>query len=104
MFRIHSPRNALARSFLFASATVLVLPVVAGAQTPGETLPPVTVTAPEQKRATAVRPPRASTRSAGAPRPARAPTAPQIASDQGRGAPAALGVLTVQQALAEINQ
>ncbi|MFL6791641.1 MAG: TonB-dependent receptor family protein [Bradyrhizobium sp.] len=104
MFRIHSPRNALARSFLFASATVLVLPVVAGAQTPGETLPPVTVTAPEQKRATAVRPPRASTRSARAPRPARAPTAPQIASDQGRGAPAALGVLTVQQALAEINQ
>ena len=62
----------------------------------------MTVTAPEQKRATSARPPRSAARSARTVRQVRAP-APQTAGDQGQGGRGALAVLSAQQALTEIN-
>jgi iron complex outermembrane receptor protein len=98
MFRILSP----VRSTMLASAAVLVSPFSALAQAEKPNLPPVTVTAPEQKRAATVRPPRDAARSARTARSARSPT-PPVPSDQGQGTRGALAVLNAQQALAEIN-
>ena len=98
-FVLHHPR---ARSTLLASAAIFVLPFSAEAQSERQSLPPVTVTAPEQKRAAGVRPPRSAARSAPALRQVRAP-APPTASDQGQGGRGALAVLSAQQALTEIN-
>jgi iron complex outermembrane receptor protein len=103
MFPIQSLPSALARSLLLASAGVLVLPFSAVAQTNRQDpLPPVTVEAPQPKRAAAARSPQRS--GARAARLARVPaaTAPPVASDQTRGP--ALTVLTVQQALRDIQQ
>ncbi len=101
MFRVSSWASVRARSLLLASVSVVVLPFAAFAQTRQDPLPSVTVDAPQTKRAAAARSPQRS--GARAARPARAPTAaPQIASNQ--GSRAALGVLSVQQALTEINQ
>ena len=101
MFRLASPVG-LVRSTLLASAAMFVSPFGAEAQTRPSSLPPVTVTAPEQQRATSARPPRSAARSARAVRQARAP-APQTAGDQGQGGRGALAVLSAQQALTEIN-
>ena len=91
------------RSFLLASAAAIVS-ASAAAQTPQQApLPPVTIDAPQQKRATAVRPSQRNTA-----RPARAsrvrnpaPVVPVVNNDA-RGP--ALTVLTVQQALRDIQQ
>ncbi len=101
MYRIPSPFGRV-RSTLLASAAVLVSPFGAEAQTERSNLPPVTVTAPEQKRAASARPPRSATQSARAVRQVRAP-APQTAADQGQGGRGALAVMSAQQALTEIN-
>ena len=101
MFRLASPAG-LARSTLLASAAIFVIPFGAEAQSERQSLPPVTVTAPEQKRAAGVRPPRSAARSAPALRQVRAP-APPTASDQGQGVRGALAVMSAQQALTEIN-
>ena len=100
MFRLASPPG-LMRSTLLASAAVFVSPLSAEAQSERQSLPPVTVTAPEQKRAASARPPRNPARSARAVRQVRAP-APQT-GDQGQGGRGALAVLSAQQALTEIN-
>ena len=101
MFRLASRR--LARSTLLASAAISVIPLSAEAQGTGQSLPPVTVTAPEQKRAASVRPPRSAPRPTSNVRQVRAP-APPAASDQGQGTRGALAILSAQQALTEINQ
>jgi iron complex outermembrane receptor protein len=100
MFRLASPVG-LMRSTLLASAAVFMSPFSAEAQSERQSLPPVTVTAPEQKRAASARPPRSAARSARSVRQVRAP-APQ-AGDQGQGGRGALAVLSAQQALTEIN-
>ena len=102
MSRVHSFPSVFARSLLFSSAAV-VISASAGAQTNSQgPLPPVTVEAPQQKRAAAVRSPqRSGARTARASRVRNAPVAP-IANDLARGP--ALTVLTVQQALRDIQQ
>ena len=57
MFR-YSPPAGLVRSTLLASAAVFGSPFDAEAQSERTNLPPVTVTAPEKKRAGSSRPPR----------------------------------------------
>jgi len=101
MFRLASPPG-LVRSTLLASAAIFVSPFGAEAQTERSSLPPVTVTAPEQKRAASARPQPNPARSARAVRQVRAP-APPAAVDQGQGGRGALTVLSAQQALTEIN-
>ena len=101
MFRLSSTASR-AGSTLLASAAIFAVPLSVQAQDTGRSLPPVTVTAPEQKRA-AARPPRSAAPSARTVRQARAP-APPAAGDQGQGARGALAVMSAQQALTEINQ
>jgi iron complex outermembrane receptor protein len=104
MFR-YSPPAGLVRSTLLASAAVFGSPFDAEAQSERTNLPPVTVTAPEKKRAGSSRPPRNVAQSARAVRQARNPAStPQVPSDQGQGVRGALAVLSAQQALTEINQ
>src|SRR5215217_2720652 len=100
MFRLAS-HVGLMRSTLLASAAVLVSPLSAEAQSERQSLPPVTVTAPERQRAASARPPRSAARSPRAVRQVRVP-APQT-GDQGQGGRGALAVLSAQQALTEIN-
>jgi iron complex outermembrane receptor protein len=100
MFRLASPAG-LARRALLASTALFASSLGAEAQTERSNLPPVTVTAPEQKRAATARPPRAAAPSARAVRPVRAP-APPVAGE-GQGTRGALAVLSAQQALTEIN-
>ena len=101
MFCIPPPVGVV-RSTLLASAAVFVFPFDAEAQSERTNLPPVTVTAPEQKRAAATRPPRAAARSA-RPVPARNPASTPQVSSEGQGLRGALAVLSAQQALTEIN-
>jgi iron complex outermembrane receptor protein len=89
------------RRTLLASAAVFVSPLSAEAQGERQSLPAVTVTAPDVKRAASARPPRSAARTARAVRQVRAP-APQT-GDQGQGGRGALAVLSAQQALTEIN-
>ena len=91
------------RSTLLASAAVFVSPFDAEAQSERTNLPPVTVTAPEQKRAAGVRPPRSAARSRARGPGAQSRRAPQPPSEQGQGGRGALAVLSAQQALTEIN-
>ena len=100
MFRLASPVG-LVRGTLLASAAVLVSPFSAEAQTERSQLPPVTVTAPEKKRAASARPLGNAPRSARAVRQVQAPV-PQSAGE-GQGVRGALAVLSAQQALTEIN-
>ncbi|MGE9010554.1 TonB-dependent receptor domain-containing protein [Leptospira interrogans] len=98
MFRYHLPAGALACAAVFASAP-------AGAQTNTQSsLPPVTVDAPTSQRAVSARAPqRSAARTARASRVRNpAPVAPPVASEPARGP--ALTVLTVQQAIREIQQ
>nr|GAJ35613.1 probable tonB-dependent receptor yncD precursor [Bradyrhizobium sp. DOA9] len=66
-------------------------------------LPPVTVDAPREKRASPARTQRTAARSTRARAPAIAP-AQSTAASEGASVPGALTVLTAQQALSEINQ
>ena len=98
MFRYHLPAGALACAAVFAS-------VPAGAQTNTQSsLPPVTVDAPTPQRTISARAPqRSAARTARASRVRNpAPVAPPVASEPARGP--ALTVLTVQQAIREIQQ
>ena len=92
----------LVRSTLLASAAIFVIPPSAEAQDTRQNLPPVSVTAPDQKRAASARPARNAARSTRAVQQARAPS--PVAGDQGQGVRGALAVLSAQQALTEINQ
>ena len=102
MFRLASPVG-LMRSTLLASAAVFVSPFEAEAQSERTNLPPVTVTAPEQKRAAGVRPPRSAARSPRAVQARNPAAATQPPSEQGQGGRGALAVLSAQQALTQIN-
>ncbi|MET0677407.1 MAG: TonB-dependent receptor plug domain-containing protein, partial [Bradyrhizobium sp.] len=102
MFRLLPARHA-ARHALLVSAAVLVAPIDAEAQSSGTSLPAVTVTAPDQPRASRARP-RNTVQAPRAVRQARNPAPPpQVPSDQGRGVRGALAVMSAQQALTEIN-
>jgi iron complex outermembrane recepter protein len=105
MYRIHQPLSAPARLLLLASTATFISVAPAGAQTRSQDpLPPVTIDAPQQKRATAVRlPPRSAARSARSSRATRVPTAPAQTANQG-ATPGALTVLTIQQAYREMSQ
>lgn len=102
MLRCHAGRGV---SIVAVQAALLASSSGAFAQGSSAVLPPITVEAPQQKRASAVRPPRNSARSARFMRSPRTALSPQqTVSEQSAGAPGALTVLTAQQALAEINQ
>ncbi|MGY4506716.1 iron complex outermembrane receptor protein [Bradyrhizobium sp. USDA 3650] len=91
-------------SVVAIQAALLASSSGAFAQSGSAVLPPITVEAPQQKRVSAIRPPRNSARSAHATRSLRTTPSPQqTASEQSAGALGALTVLTAQ-ALAEINQ
>ena len=98
MFRYHLPAGALACAAVFAS-----VPAVAQTNTQSS-LPPVTVDAPTPQRAISVRAPqRSAARTARASRVRNpAPVAPPVANEPARGP--ALTVLTVQQAIRDIQQ
>ncbi|MFB9267781.1 TonB-dependent receptor family protein [Bradyrhizobium erythrophlei] len=92
------------RGYVLASSAIILVSPANAQSNSQQGLPPVTVEAPQQTRATTARPPQNATRSARAVRPARAPAAPvQPVADQGNGSRAALAVLSAQQALKEIN-
>jgi iron complex outermembrane recepter protein len=103
MFRHRPNSGGLARTLLASAAMLVAAPALA--QTSSQTaLPPVTVDPPQQQRVSAPRAPqRNSARVARVSRVRTAPpaTAP-VASDLARGP--ALTVLTVQQALRDIQQ
>ncbi|MCA1470019.1 TonB-dependent receptor [Bradyrhizobium sp. IC3195] len=92
-----------ARKILLASASALVVPSSAIAEENRRELPPVTVDAPREKRASPARAQRTPARSTRAHAPATARPQPTAASE-GTPGPGALAVLTAQQALSEINQ
>ena len=95
MFRLESPAG-LARSALLASAALIVLPLSAEAQSERQSLPPVTVTAPEQRRAATARPAPQSRPAARAARltPVRNPAPASTPQTTGLETPAG-GSLTV---------
>ena len=98
----HDVSRAFARSLLLASAAAIVSVSAAAQTSPQPPLPAITVDAPQQKRAAAARPPQRSVApSARASRVSNPAVAP-VASDQARGT--SLTVLTVQQALRDIQQ
>ena len=104
MIRYHSASRALAYGLTLVGTAILVsIPAVAQTN-PQSALPPVTVDAPKQQRATAVRSlQRAAARTTRASRVRNpVPVAPVVANEQARGP--ALTVLTVQQALRDIQQ
>jgi iron complex outermembrane recepter protein len=99
----HLVSRALTCSFVLASGAALVSVSAVAQINPQAPLPPITVDAPQQKRATAVRPPQRSTVRAARVSRLRTPAAvAPIANDRARGP--ALTVLTVQQALRDIQQ
>ncbi|MBR1120669.1 TonB-dependent receptor [Bradyrhizobium lablabi] len=103
MVRHRSIPGGLARSVV-ASAAILAAAPAFAQDSPQTTLPPVTVEPPRQQRVTAPRAPqRSAARTTRAPRVRTTPpaTAP-VASDLARGP--ALTVLTVQQAIRDIQQ
>lgn len=89
------------RSIMLASAATLVSLSAHAQSGPSPTLPPVTVDAPQQKRAVAARPPRSGAVATG--RAARRPVA-VTAQPVAASVPGSLTVLTAQQALREIQQ
>jgi iron complex outermembrane receptor protein len=95
------PASMRLRSVLLTSAAVLVsIPAVAQTSQQ-DPLPPVTIDAPQQKRAAAARPPRSSAPSTRAP---RRPVAATLQTAQAPSVPGSLTVATAQQALREIQQ
>ncbi len=102
MSRAHPVSSVFARSFLLASAAAIVSVSAAAQTSPQAPLPAITVDAPQQKRAAAARPPqRSGARATRVSRVNAAAVAP-VAGDQARGP--ALTVLSVQQALRDIQQ
>ena len=104
MSRISSPPIAHARALLIASVSFFALPATGSAQS-GPQLPAVTVDPPQQQRQVApqAKPNRErATRTARARKPAPSPVQP-VPGERGQSG-AALAVLSVQQALKEINQ
>ncbi|MBI5130471.1 MAG: TonB-dependent receptor [Rhodopseudomonas palustris] len=103
--RLRSRRLVLAQATALVSTCLVSLPAIA--QSPRDrTLPPVTVQAPDQARPVAPRAPRSTARTSRAVRttnPAPLPAAAPVDSAQAARGPA-LTVLTVQQALADIQQ
>ena len=96
------PAGAFARSFLLASAAAIVSVSAAAQTSPQSPLPAITVDAPQQKRAAAARPPQRSGARAARVSRVSNPAAAAVANDLARGP--ALTVLTVQQALRDIQQ
>ncbi len=107
MYRI-LVRSGRVRSALLGSAAVLVSPFGALAQTERPNLPPVTVTAPEQKRAATARPAQQSRTAARAARVVRvrnpAPASTQQATGLETPAGGSLTVPTTAQARALIER
>ena len=102
MSRVHDGSSVLARSFLLASAAAIVSVSAAAQSGPQASLPAITIDAPQQQRAAAARPAqRSGVRAARVSRVGN-PAAAPVASDQASGP--ALTVLTVQQALRDIQQ
>ena len=98
MFRLH----ALGGVSVLALQVGLLAPMTTA--NANHHLSPVTIDAPQQKRATAVRPPpRSAARSARSSRVTRVPAAPAQTANQG-ATPGALTVLTIQQAYREMSQ
>jgi len=98
----HNISSVLARSFLLASAAAIGSVSAAAQTSPQSPLPAITVDAPQQKRAAAARPPQRSGAHAAQVSRVSNPAAAPVANDQMRGP--ALTVLTVQQALRDIQQ
>ncbi|MDO8398395.1 MAG: TonB-dependent receptor [Bradyrhizobium sp.] len=101
MSSAHNVSRVLARRFLLASAAAIVSVSAAAQTSPQAPLPAITVDAPQQRRAAAARPPQRSVAPSARASRVSNPAAP-AASDQARGP--ALTVLTVQQALRDIQQ
>ncbi len=95
-------QGAFVRSFLLASVAAIVSVSAAAQTSPQAPLPPVTVDAPQQKRVAAARPSRRSGAPAARASRVSNPAAAPVVNDQARGP--ALTVLTVQQALRDIQQ
>src|SRR5688500_8030945 len=95
-------RGAFARSVLLASAAAIVSFSAAAQTRPQSPLPAITVDAPQQKRTAAARPPQRSGAPAAQVSRVSNPAVTPVANDQARGP--ALTVLTVQQALRDIQQ
>ncbi|MDB5574868.1 MAG: TonB-dependent receptor [Bradyrhizobium sp.] len=102
MSNARDTRGAFARSVLLASAAAIVSVSAAAQTSPQAPLPAITVEAPQQKRAAAARPPQRSGGPAARVSRASNPAVAPVANDQARGP--ALTVLTVQQALRDIQQ
>ena len=96
------PSSVLARRFLLASAAAIVSVSAAAQTSPQTALPAITVDAPQQKRAAAARPQQRSAARAARVSRVSNPAVAAVASDLARGP--ALTVLTVQQALRDIQQ
>lgn len=102
MYRAHIGSSLLARSMLLASAAAIVSVSAAAQTSPQAALPAITVDAPQQQQgAAARRAPRNGVRAARVSRVSN-PAAVPVASAQARGP--SLTVLTVQQALRDIQQ
>ena len=104
MIRITMPSSACARAVLAASVSLFALPSAVSAQS-GTQLPTVTVDPPQQQRQATTRVSQSRERAARVAR-SRKPAAeaqPAPSGDRGQSG-AALAVLSVQQALKEINQ
>ncbi|MBR0753451.1 TonB-dependent receptor [Bradyrhizobium jicamae] len=92
------------RACALASAAVILSSPVKAQSSGQKQLPPVTVEAPKQKRAAASRPSQQAARSSPSAPTRRVPVSTaQSTGDQGSASRAALGVLSAQQALREIN-
>src|SRR6478735_4837588 len=102
MFGAQNISSVLARRFLLASAAAIVSVSAAAQTSPQTALPAITVDAPQQKRAAAVRPQQPSAARAARVSRVSNPAVAAVASDLARGP--ALTVLTVQQALRDIQQ
>jgi iron complex outermembrane receptor protein len=94
--------GASARSFLLVSAAAIVSVSAAAQTSPQAPLPAITIDAPQQKRAAVARPSQRSTARAARASRVSNPTVGPVPGDQARGP--ALTVLTVQQALRDIQQ
>ena len=103
MYRVHSPPSVLSGSLLIAFIGAFGSVPALAQSNPQAPLPPVTIEAPQQKRAVTTRPPQRSVaRTARVSRVRNPAVAPIAANDQVRGP--SLTVLTVQQALRDIQQ
>jgi len=104
MFSLPSPSSVCARALLVTSVSFIALPSTGSAQT-GQQLPTVTVDPPQQQRQTTSRVSQNRERAARVARPRTPPPAQSQPAPGDRGqSGVALAVLSVQQALQQINQ